>query len=143
MGDIDYHYGLLMEGKMDAMYLPAGAVAWLYAYQRPETQLDSAAQFAAMAHNLDDPIVSGALLRSDQNILVLHMQSGNRVSVYPDGGLGSNGQPILSDPDSMRAFIDLGTAPEEGEVVELPIGTSDVVVNTDSEMMDVEPDAII
>ena len=141
LDDTDYLYGLLTEGRMDMMYLPSGAVAWLWQFNRPQAQIDSASQFAAMAHDLGDPIVDGALLRADKNVMVLHLQSGNRVSVYPDGGLGSNGEPIQNSPDSFHNFITMGNAPEMGATTELPVAVDaeppvavDVEVSTDSDM---------
>jgi len=106
----DYYYGLLTEGKLDLMHLPSGAVAWLWQHGRPQAQIDSATMVGATAHHMDDPIIDAAILRADKNILVLHTQNGLRINVYPDGGLGSNGEPIQSDPASIQAFL-------SGEVV--------------------------
>jgi hypothetical protein len=107
--DTDYHYALLMEGSLDLMHLPAGVVAWLWKHGRPETQADTAAMVGSIAYQSDDPVVDAGILRADQNILVLHTQSGLKINVYPDGGLGSDGQPLEADPASLQAFFTGGS----------------------------------
>lgn len=118
----DYVYGLLMEGRLDMMHLPSGAVAWLWQYDRPQQQIDTASRFAAIATSLDDKVIDAALLRADQNVLVLRMESGSRISVYPDGGLGANGDPIESTPESIHNFLSAFDAPEPemGSVMVMP-----------------------
>jgi hypothetical protein len=103
--DTDYYYALLTEGKLDLMHLPSGAVAWLWQHGRPQEQVDSAAMVGATAYHMDDPVIDAAILRADKNILVLHTQSGQSINVYPDGGLGSNGEPLEADPMSIQAFL--------------------------------------
>lgn len=122
--DTDYLYGLLTEGRLDLMHLPAGAVAWLWQYHRPQGQIDAAARFGAVANEMDDPVVDGALLRADKNVLVLHTRSGLRVSFYPDGGMGTNGEVI--DPEMLNSmFMSNDIDAENGSVVALPANLSD------------------
>lgn len=92
--DFEHLFSLLMEGRMDLMHLPSGVVAWLWQYHRPQPQIDAASMFGALAHQSADPVIHGALLRADRNVLVLHTESGLRISVYPDGGMGSEGEPL-------------------------------------------------
>jgi hypothetical protein len=120
MDNTDLHYNFLMEGRLDAMFLPAGAIAWLWQYERPQGQTDSASQFARIANELGDAVMDSALLRADQNILVLRTNSGNRISVYPDGGLGANGEPVEKSPEGIHAFIMGQAEPELGSVVVMP-----------------------
>lgn len=105
MKNLDFYYGMLTEGNMDLMFLPAGAVAWLWQYNRPQKQIDSASMFAKMANELGDPVADAALLRADHNVLVIHTEGGNKVSVYPDGGYGANGEPIEATPEGISGFL--------------------------------------
>ena len=98
---VEYDYTLLMEGKMDMMFLPAGAVAWLWKFERPEAQSQAAALAASAATRAGNPVVDAALLRADQNVLVLHLESGESVNVYPDGGYGSGGYVV----DQIELFV--------------------------------------
>lgn len=86
-------FDLLTEGKLDLMYLPSGAIAWLWKDGRPEAQVQTAANIGRIAHQVN-PISRAALLRSDQNVLVLHTSNGLKFTVYPDGGIGYDGKPI-------------------------------------------------
>lgn len=126
----DYDYALLMEGQMDMMFLPSGAVAWLWKYERPETQAHAATLAASAATRAGNPVVDAALLRADQNVLVLHLESGESVNVYPGGEFGSGGQVI----DHIETFVQ-GTiygdmadpmddgmmSPEPEETIDLPV----------------------
>jgi len=116
----EQQYTLLMEGHLDAMFLPSGAIAWLWQYERPKQQLDSACLFGRIANEMGDGVRDAALLRADKNILVLKTNSGNRISVYPDGGLGANGEIIDKSPSSIVDFITGQDNPEEGSVTMLP-----------------------
>lgn len=89
--DFELEYQLLTEGHLDLMYLPSGAIAWLF--DRPETQVQAASQLGVEAHRFGNNIVEANLLRSDQNVLILHTKQGQRIMVYPDGGYGMDGQP--------------------------------------------------
>lgn len=129
--DIDTLYGLLMENHLDLMYLPSGAVAWLY--DRPDSQKNTAAAIGVAARDAD-PVVDAMLLRSDQNVLVLHTTSGMKFMVYPDGGVGYNGTPI--DIMQVQNLMAAGGQPEptvepEGPVLApgptAPVGMSNVV----------------
>jgi len=91
--DIDTLYGLLTEGHLDLMYLPSGAVTWLWQDGRPEAQIEAARQLGVEAKRLGDEIVGAGLLRADQNVLVLKTKSGHRINIYPAGGYGMDGQP--------------------------------------------------
>lgn len=120
--DTDLAYAMLYEGKMDAMFLPAGAIAWLWQYQRPEMQTDAAIFAAATASRAGNPVADAALLRADHNVLVLHLQNGETVNVYPDGGYGSKGEPL--DRGSLESFVQgmlaMQVAAEPEPTVELP-----------------------
>lgn len=91
--DIDLLYGLLTEGHLDLMYLPSGALAWLWQDGRPEAQVEAARQLGVEAKRLGDEVVGASLLRADQNVLILQTKSGHSIHVYPDGGYGMDGQP--------------------------------------------------
>ena len=101
MTNTDYLYALLSEGKLDLMYLPSGAVAWLF--DRPESQVQSAAALGMMAKDTN-PIVGGACLRADENVLILSCEGGQKFRVYPDGGISSDGQVV--DLDGCQEAID-------------------------------------
>lgn len=101
--ETEYLYGLLMEGRMDAMYLPSGAVAWLWKDERPIAQVDAAVLVGSLGKASGNEVIDASLLRSDHNVLTLHMQSGVNINVYPDGGYGSNGQVI--DRIHLEGFI--------------------------------------
>jgi len=113
-------YTLLMEGRLDAMFLPAGAIAWLWQYERPQTQIETASLFARIANEVGDAVLDAALLRADQNILVLRTNSGNRISAYPDGGLGANGEVVDKTPEGIHAFLLGQGEPEMGSVTVMP-----------------------
>lgn len=89
--DIDYQYALLAEGHLDLMHLPSGAVAWLF--DRPEEQVNTAGEIGKSCKDCN-PVTDSNLLRSDNNVLVLHCESGHKFSVYPDGGIGCDGKPM-------------------------------------------------
>jgi hypothetical protein len=120
MSSTDLHYSYLVEGRLDMMFLPAGAIAWLWQYERPQAQLETAALFARIANELDDNVIDSALLRADMNILVLRTASGNRISVYPDGGVGANGEVVDRTPEGIHAFLMGPMEPELGSVVVMP-----------------------
>ena len=87
----DLMYQLLQEGKLDLMYLPSGVIAWLW--DRPLPQMEAARDLAVAAKDVC-PVTDGAVLRSDQNILILKCEDGHKFNVYPDGGYGCDGQPM-------------------------------------------------
>lgn len=117
INDDDLAYAMLMEGKMDAMFLPAGAIAWLWQYDRPEQQTDAAIFAAGTADRNGNPIADAALLRADRNVLVLHLQSGDTINVYPDGGYGSRGEVIQQG--ELDLYVQGG--PEIGPGPEVPM----------------------
>lgn len=137
----DYHYHLLMEGKMDMMFLPAGAVAWLWQYNRPQAQSDSAALVASASKRAGNPVVDAALLRADQNILVLHLQSGSRINVYPDGGYGSGGEPI--DRSELDSFINGSVYDDDPVLGDLEIREPSVGMPDDLDMVGIPQDEIL
>lgn len=127
--ETDYDYALLMEGKMDLMFLPAGAVAWLWKYERPESQIEGATYAASAASRAGNPVVDAALLRSDQNILVLHLESGDSLNVYPSGDYGAGGEVITSVDDYVQATVygdtdDMSVDVGDEETVALPDDTA-------------------
>jgi len=88
---------------LDLMGLPANVLAWLFT--RPLKQVNTAAMVAKYGH-----IASGALLKHDENVLVLTTQSGVKLSLYPDGGMGSNGIPVEVTPEGIQS-LGGGSAP--------------------------------
>ncbi len=88
-------YTLMMEGRMNLMHLPAGAISWLW--DRPEAQTDAAEALGVKANEADNPVVDASLLRSDQNILLIKCRDGQCFNVYPDGGYSHNGEPTDID----------------------------------------------
>lgn len=76
---------------LDLQYLPSGAVAWLY--DRPDEQVAAAAELAAFGNQNGIEFVEASLLRSDNNVLIVHTRNGHRISIYPAGGYGMDGQP--------------------------------------------------
>lgn len=89
--DINYYYTLLSEGRLNLMYLPSGAVAWLW--DQPDNQISAAEQFAVAAKDIN-PITDARLLRSDNNVLILACENGLKFRIYPDGGFSHKGTPM-------------------------------------------------
>ncbi len=108
--DTDLMYTLISEGKLDLMYLPAGVIAWLW--DRPESQVNAARDLAVSMKDTC-PVVDGALLRSDQNVLLLKCEDGHRFNVYPDGGYGCDGESL--DLQGCMKMVDNGMEPVEAE----------------------------
>ena len=127
--DIDYQYALLAENHLDLMNLPSGAVAWLF--DRPEEQVKTAGEIGRSCKDCN-PVQDSALLRSDNNVLILHCESGHKFSVYPDGGIGCDGNPIsmeelqqiVQDMPSHEAPYD--DTPEHEKPVESLDGVADL-----------------
>ena len=92
MSDTDLEYALMMEGRLNLMHLPAGAVAWLW--DRPRKQVDAAEALAVAAKTYDNPVIDASLLRADQNILLIKCEGGQAFRVYPDGGYSYDGAPM-------------------------------------------------
>jgi hypothetical protein len=88
-------YTLMMEGRMNLMHLPAGAISWLW--DRPDEQVDAAEALGVKANEMDNPVVDACLLRADQNILIVKCRDGQNFNVYPDGGYSHNGDPTDID----------------------------------------------
>lgn len=86
-----YYYELLSEGRLNLMYLPSGAVAWLW--DQPENQINAAEQFAVAAKDAN-PVIDAKLLRSDDNVLILTCENGLKFRIYPDGGFSHKGTPM-------------------------------------------------
>jgi len=105
--DTDYLYALLSEGKLDLMYLPSGAVAWLF--DRPDAQVKSAATLGMMAKDVN-PITGGSCLRADDNILILTCEGGQKFRIYPDGGVSVNGE--VSDFTGCQQAMNTSQQPE-------------------------------
>lgn len=92
--DQELLYTLLSEGRLDLMYLPAGAIAWLWKDERPEEQVAAATQLGIVAKDIN-PIVDASILKSDKNILILKCEDGNAFRVYPGGGYSHNGEEMM------------------------------------------------
>ena len=107
MTNTDYLYALLSEGKLDLMYLPSGAVAWLF--DRPDAQVKSAATLGMMAKDAN-PITGGSCLRADDNILILTCEGGQKFRIYPDGGVSVNGE--VSDFTGCQQAMNTPQQPE-------------------------------
>jgi len=89
--DTEYYYMLLEAGHLNLMYLPSGAVAWLF--DQPEAQIAAAERFGVVAKD-SNPVVDACVLRADPNILILTCEGGHKFRVYPDGGYSFDGQPM-------------------------------------------------
>lgn len=107
MTNTDYLYALLSEGKLDLMYLPSGAVAWLF--DRPDAQVKSAATLGMMAKDAN-PINGGSCLRADENVLILTCEGGQKFRIYPDGGVSVNGE--VSDFTGCQQAMNTPQQPE-------------------------------
>ena len=105
-------YTLMMEGRMNLMHLPAGAISWLW--DRPEEQVDAAEALGVKANEMDNPVVDACLLRADQNILIVKCRDGQNFNVYPDGGYSHNGDPTDIDGCSGAMGGDSMGGEEEG-----------------------------
>lgn len=92
MHDLDAAYEMMMEGRLNLMHLPAGAVAWLW--DRPAKQVDAAEALAVAANAYGNPVTDASLLRADQNILLIKCEGGECFRVYPDGGYSCDGVPM-------------------------------------------------
>ncbi len=92
--DQDLLYQLLCESRLDLMWLPPGAIAWLF--DRPESQIDGASKLGILAKDVN-PITSGAVLKADQNILILKTDDGHKFHVYPDGGYSVDGHTVSEE----------------------------------------------
>lgn len=88
--NIELMYELLTESHLDLMYLPSGAIAWLF--DRPEEQVQAASKVGVEAHRYGNDITDSALLRADKNVLVLKTKSGASIKVYPGGWYGVDGE---------------------------------------------------
>ena len=118
--DLDALYEKLMEGQqyLDLMYLPSGAIAWLF--DQPEQQVQTAMQLAKESHLADNSVVNATLLQDDQLIIIMELASGRKIRIYPDGGLSSDGQPYdLGDLVTLIADdipgVEQGMGPEIGD----------------------------
>lgn len=92
MSDTDLEYSLMLEGRLNLMLLPPGAIAWLW--DRPSKQVDAAETLATSAKAYDNPIVDSSLLRSDHNVLILKCEGGECFRIYPDGGYSYDTTPM-------------------------------------------------
>lgn len=92
MSNTDLQFQLMMEGRMNLMHLPPGAIAWLW--DRPAKQIDSAETLAATAAAYSNPVIDATLLRADINVLLIKFEGGETIRVYPDGGCSFNGVPM-------------------------------------------------
>lgn len=108
MSDTDLRYALMMEGRLNLMHLPPGAIAWLW--DQPEKQVDAAEALAVAANAHGNPVVDASLLRADQNILLIKCQGGECFRIYPDGGYSHEGTPM--DMGGCASILS-GAAPEE------------------------------
>ena len=84
MSDIDLQYELMMEGRMNLMHLPPGAIAWLW--DRPSGQVDAAEELAVAAKRYGNPVVDASLLKADPNVMLIKCEGGECFRIYPDGG---------------------------------------------------------
>lgn len=87
---------------LDLMHLPSQALAWLFT--RPLAQTNTAGMIGRTLTDTN-PVVDATLLRHDQNVLVLTLQSGQKLYVYPDGGIGHNSKPIQADPAALMQAV--------------------------------------
>ena len=130
--DIDTLYEKLMEGQqyLDLMYLPSGAIAWLF--DQPEQQVQTAMQLAKESHLADNSVVNATLLQDDQLIIIMELASGRKIRIYPDGGLSSDGQPydlgdlvtlIADDIPGVEQGMPMGAPMDAGAVDPMdPVG---------------------
>lgn len=88
---------------LDLIHLPAGAIAWLHA--RPKSQSNTAAMIAKLTNDAGIGIVSGTLLRNDRNVLVLTLDSGIKMMVYPGGEIGVNGESYAATPEAIGEIL--------------------------------------
>jgi len=92
MSDTDLQYELMMEGRMNLMHLPPGAIAWLW--DRPQKQIQAAEDLAVSANAHGNPVVDASLLKADQNVLLIKCEGGECFRVYPDGGYSYDEAPM-------------------------------------------------
>lgn len=112
----------LTEGSLDLMHLPSDVIAWLY--DRSEEQMKAAKEIGIAANEVGNKIASGAVLRSDVNVLVLHDSAGKgKFHVYPDGSISFNGELVDGHEDVERL---IGVQPEQHEAPGLDQGMSDL-----------------
>ena len=88
---------------LDLCHVPAAALPWLFT--RPLSQVNAAAMVAKTAYDAGQPVASAALLRHDHNILVFMFQSGTKLAVYPDGGIGHEGQALACTPEVVQSLL--------------------------------------
>lgn len=117
--DQELLYTLLSEGRLDLMYLPAGAIAWLWKDERPEEQVNAATQLGIAAKDIN-PITDASILKSDKNILILKCEDGQTFRVYPGGGYSRGGEEMMDIQGCIEVMQDVGqgVVPEVG----LPCG---------------------
>jgi hypothetical protein len=111
--DQELLYTLLSEGRLDLMFLPAGAIVWLWKDGRPEEQVDAATQLGVAAKDIN-PITDATLLKSDKNILILKCEDGQTFRVYPGGGYSRGGEEMMDLNGCIEAMQNI----PEGEMQE-------------------------
>lgn len=122
--DQELLYTLLSEGRLDLMYLPAGAIAWLWKDERPEEQVNAATQLGIAAKDIN-PITDASILKSDKNILILKCEDGQTFRVYPGGGYSRGGEEMMDIQGCVEVMQDVG----QGKVPEIgsPCDNTDIV----------------
>lgn len=115
--DQELLYTLLSEGRLDLMYLPAGAIAWLWKDERPEEQVLAATALGVAARDIN-PIVDASILKSDHNILILKCEDGQAFRVYPGGGYSTDGSDMMELHSAVAAMQH--NVPNEVQDDELP-----------------------
>ncbi len=103
INDHELLYALLSEGKLDLMYLPAGAIAWLWMDERPEEQVAAAARLGVSSKDIN-PVTDASILKSDRNILILKCENGQTFRVYPSGGYSESGGNMMSLADCIQSM---------------------------------------
>jgi len=116
--DQELLYTLLSEGRLDLMYLPASAIAWLWKDARPEEQVNAATQLGIAAKDIN-PITDASILRSDKNILILKCEDGQSFRVYPGGGYSRGGEEMMDIHGCVEAMQNI----PEGEMQEPEVGS--------------------
>ncbi len=119
--DQELLYTLLSEGRLDLMFLPAGAIAWLWKDERPEEQVVAAAQLGVAAKDVN-PVVSASILKSDKNILILKCEDGQTFRVYPGGGYSNNGEEMMDLNDVVEAMQNIPEGHMQEPDSDIPCG---------------------
>lgn len=119
--DQELLYTLLSEGRLDLMFLPAGAIVWLWKDTRPEEQVVAATQLGVAAKDIN-PIVDASILKSDKNILILKCEDGQAFRVYPGGGYSHNGEEMMDLNGCIEAMQNIPEGQMQNPEPDMPCG---------------------